>query len=116
MRRALAVLRSGGVIAIFPEGGISDDGRLREGQIGVASLLLQGGAPVVAAGIVGTYAALPKGRALPRPAKIEVHFTDVVRPDDLAADRPPRETRRELRDRVMAAIARGLPESMAPLR
>lgn len=116
MRRALAVLRSGGVIAIFPEGGISDDGRLKEGQIGVASLLLQGGAPVVAAGIVGTHAALPKGRALPRLAKIEVRFTDVVRPDDLAADRPPRETRRELRDRVMAAIARGLPESMAPLR
>ena len=78
--------------------------------------MLQGGALVVAVGIVGTYAALPKGRALPRPARIEVRFTDVVRPDELTADRPPREKRRELRDRVMAAIARGLPESMAPLR
>ena len=116
MRRALAVLRRGGVIAIFPEGRISDDGRVREGQIGVASLLLQGGALVVAAGIVGTYAALPKGRALPRPARIEVRFTDVVRPDELTADRPPREKQRELRDRIIAAIAHGLPESIAPLR
>ena len=116
MRRALAVLRRGGVIAIFPEGGISDDGRLKEGAIGVASLLLQGGAPVLAAGLVGTRGALQKGRALPRPVRLEVRFSDVVRPEDLAAGRPPRETRRELRDRVMAAIARGLPESMAPLR
>ena len=114
MRRALDVLRRGGVVGIFPEGGISDDGRLKEGQIGVASLLLQGGAPVLAAGLVGTRAALPKGSALPRPARLSVRFSDVVRPDELTSGRPPRELRRELRDRVMAAIARGLPEEMQP--
>jgi 1-acyl-sn-glycerol-3-phosphate acyltransferase len=114
MRRALAVLRSGGVVGIFPEGGISDDQRLQEGQIGVASLLLQGGAPVLTAGLVGTHQALPRGSALPRPARVEVNFSDFVRPDQLDAALAPRVARRELRDRVMAAIARGLPETMQP--
>ena len=114
MRRAFAVLKTGGVVGIFPEGGISDDQRLQEGQIGVASLLLQGGAPVLTAGLIGTHRALPRGSALPRPARLEVHFSDLVRPDELDAALAPRVARRELRDRVMAAIARGLPETMQP--
>jgi len=112
MRRAVAVLRGGGVVGIFPEGSISDDGRLHEGQLGVASLLLQGDAPVLTAGIVGTFEALPRHGGFPKPLPVEVRFSKLVSPADIAAHRTPREARRELRDQVMAAIAAVLPERM----
>jgi 1-acyl-sn-glycerol-3-phosphate acyltransferase len=112
MRRALAVLAAGGVVGIFPEGGIGGDGRLREGQIGVASLLLLGGAPVLTAGLVGTHEAMPRERKLPRPVRLEVRFSEVVRPEAVDAGRSHRDARRVLRDRVMASIERVLPERM----
>jgi 1-acyl-sn-glycerol-3-phosphate acyltransferase len=112
MRRAVSVLRSGGVVGIFPEGGLSDDGRLKEGQIGVASLLLKGDAPVLTAGIVGTYEALPRHGGFPKPVAVEVRFSKLITPAAIAAHRTPREARRELRDQVMAAIAAVLPARM----
>jgi 1-acyl-sn-glycerol-3-phosphate acyltransferase len=113
MRRALAALKRGEVVGIFPEGGITPDGRLQEGKIGVAALLRSGGAPVQTVALLGTRRALRKGAAYPRPSRVEAVFSDVVRPDQLD-DLAPREARRELRDRVMAGIARGLPEEMRP--
>ncbi len=112
MRRALAVLRRGGVVGIFPEGGISDDGQLHEGQIGVASLLLQGRAPVLTVAIVGTFEALPRHRRFPRPHAVEVRYSEIVQPSAIGAGLPPREARRLLRDRVMAGIAAALPPAM----
>ena len=112
MRRAVAHLRGGGVVGIFPEGGISDDGRLKDGQIGVASLLLQGDAPVLTAAIVGTFDALPRNGGFPKPVGVEVRFSELVSPAAIGAGHTPRDARRLLRDRVMAAIARVLPERM----
>lgn len=112
LRQAIAVLRGGGVVGIFPEGAISDHGCLAEGQLGVASLLLQGHAPVLTAAIVGTFESLPRGGGFPRPGPIEIRWSRLVLPDAIAADRAPREARRELRDQVMAGIAAVLPVGM----
>ncbi len=112
MRLALAALRRGRVVGIFPEGGISDDGRLREGQLGVASLLLQGGAPVLTAALVGTFDALPRGGGFPKPRAVEVRFSRVVTPAAAAPGVLPRDARRLLRDEVMTAIAEQLPARM----
>jgi len=114
MRAALAALRRGEVVGIFPEGGLSDDGRLKEGQIGVASLLLLGDAPVQTVAIVGTRKSFPRGAKFPRPARVEVIYSDVVRPDGVDGSLDARARRRVLRDRVMAAIAKALPEGMKP--
>ena len=65
LRRALAVLRSGGVLGVFPEG-TRGEGRLESVQHGIGYLALRAGCPVVPVVCVGTAEALPKGRRLPR--------------------------------------------------
>ena len=63
LRRALGRLAAGGVVGIFPEGPFSVRGRLEAGLPGVGLLALRSGAPVIPAGIRGTYAALVGRRA-----------------------------------------------------
>jgi 1-acyl-sn-glycerol-3-phosphate acyltransferase len=65
LRRALGVLRTGGVLGVFPEG-TRGEGRLESVQHGIGYLALRAGCPVVPVVCVGTAEALPKGRKLPR--------------------------------------------------
>jgi len=74
LRRALGVLRAGRVLGIFPEGGRSADGSLQGGKGGAALLVMKAGVPLLPAAIIGADRALPKGRALPRPARITVRY------------------------------------------
>ncbi|HEY3319139.1 MAG TPA: MFS transporter [Planctomycetota bacterium] len=65
-------LQRGACIGIFPEGHVSDDGRLQPAQGGALFLAQRSGAPVVPVAIKGNYQALPRGAWIPRPAKITV--------------------------------------------
>ena len=47
---------------------------LRDGQPGVGMLAVLSGAPVVPVYVSGSGAALPRGRALPRPGRVRVTF------------------------------------------
>src|SRR5256712_2724473 len=69
LRRALYMLQSGKVVGIFPEGPFSVRGRLEPGLPGVALLALRSGAPVVPAGIRGTYEALAGRRGYIPPGR-----------------------------------------------
>jgi 1-acyl-sn-glycerol-3-phosphate acyltransferase len=60
LRAARDVLQAGGVLGIFPEGHISDDGEMQPGQSGVAWLARRTGAPVYPVHIGGTREALRK--------------------------------------------------------
>jgi len=75
LRRALRALAADRVVGIFPEGPFSVRGRLERGLPGVALLALHSGAPVVPAGISGTYEALA-GRwgYIPRRTPLGVRF------------------------------------------
>ena len=75
LRRALERLADGRVVGIFPEGPFSVRGRLERGLPGVALLALRSGAPVVPAGIHGTYQAL-RGRRfyVPRRHPLTIRF------------------------------------------
>jgi 1-acyl-sn-glycerol-3-phosphate acyltransferase len=64
--KSLDVLRQGGVVAIFPEGGIWDAGRMRA-QTGVAWLSYRADAPVLPIGFGGTTGALGAALRLKRP-------------------------------------------------
>jgi 1-acyl-sn-glycerol-3-phosphate acyltransferase len=73
-KRARQVLSGGGIIGIFPEGRLSDDGELQSAAPGVALLQSLTGVPVVPAYLRGTFDALPRGARFLRRAKLEVRF------------------------------------------
>lgn len=66
MNQALDVLRQGGVIGIFPEGGLWAPGKMQP-QIGVALLSQRTGAPVVPIGFSGMKGSLKRALQLKRP-------------------------------------------------
>jgi 1-acyl-sn-glycerol-3-phosphate acyltransferase len=75
LRRALSGLSDARAVGIFPEGPFSVRGRLEPGLPGVGLLAMRSGAPVVPAGIRGTYAALVGRRAyVPRRHPLAVRF------------------------------------------
>jgi 1-acyl-sn-glycerol-3-phosphate acyltransferase len=65
LHAALAELRAGGVVGVFPEGS-RGTGALETVNDGLAYLALRSGAPVVPLAVTGTAAALPKGKVVPR--------------------------------------------------
>lgn len=69
-------------VLIYPEGTRSVTGELQPFKVGLGLLALELDVPIVPAYIRGTYAALPKGRSLPRPHPVEIVFGP---PIDMAA-------------------------------
>ena len=67
-------VRRGTAVFIFPEGGRSPDGRLREFKSGAFLLAIKAETPVVPVSIQGTYAALPMHSWHVRPALVDVHL------------------------------------------
>jgi len=67
---AIRVVKNGGAVLIFPEGSRSPDGQLQPAQPGIGMIAAKTGAPVVPVRITGSYEAFPRGRALPRRAKV----------------------------------------------
>lgn len=83
LRAARDVLAQGRIVGVFPEGGLSRDGRLMLGSPGAVSLAMQAGVPIVPAGIDGASAALPPGCGVPRRARVVVRFGEPLSPADL---------------------------------
>jgi 1-acyl-sn-glycerol-3-phosphate acyltransferase len=74
LRTAIDALKEGKVVALFPEGTRSPDGRLYRGKTGVARIALEAQAPVIPVAIVGTFALWPYDRKLPKPGPTEIRF------------------------------------------
>ncbi|GGN86961.1 1-acyl-sn-glycerol-3-phosphate acyltransferase [Actinoplanes lobatus] len=102
---AIPALREGELIAVYPEGTRSPDGRLYRGRTGVARLAVAAGVPIIPVGVLGTDKVQPIGRLVPKLERgvITVKFgkpiETVGRPDDRTA-------LRELTDQVMGEIQR----------
>jgi 1-acyl-sn-glycerol-3-phosphate acyltransferase len=102
IKDALKAIRAGKPVVIFPEGKISEDGRLNPGNPGVAALMARARVPVVPVAILGSYDVLPYRAKFPRIAKVVVRFGEPIAPDETAQDR---EGLRRFSERVMDAIA-----------
>ncbi|WP_369374036.1 lysophospholipid acyltransferase family protein [Streptomyces sp. cg36] len=100
----VAVLRSGGLLGIYPEGTRSHDGRLYKGKAGVAAMALRTGAPVVPCAMIGTFEAQERGRRLPRRVPVTMRFGAPLDFSRYAAvsDRPA--VLRAVTDEIMYAI------------
>lgn len=55
LKNHLEILRDGGNVVIFPEGGVSKTGELKAGKGGVIYLSVKSGAPIIPIGISGLY-------------------------------------------------------------
>ncbi|MFD6950422.1 glycerol acyltransferase [Nocardiopsis sp. TSRI0078] len=106
MDNSLAVLESGEVFGIFPEGTRSPDGRLYRGQTGLAWLALTTGAPVVPVALAGTERILPPGRKVPSLNRVGVRFGEAVDLSPWRGRAHMARPRREATDAIMDAIAK----------
>src|SRR3954451_12994886 len=101
---ALSVLAGGGAFGIYPEGTRSRDGRLSRGRPGVAQLALTSGAPIVPVGLIDPSRLQPVGSNRPRLVRVTVRFGEPIDVRGQYDGVPPGRARREITDRVMAAI------------
>lgn len=76
------LLADGWSVVVFPEGTRSPDGWTQRFRPGAAYLAVEHQVPVVPVALVGTFAAMPRGRSWPRPGRPQVHvrFGHPLRP------------------------------------
>jgi 1-acyl-sn-glycerol-3-phosphate acyltransferase len=100
---AIPVLRGGDLVAVYPEGTRSPDGRLYRGRTGVARLAIAAGVPVIPVGMIGTDRVQPIGSRVPRlgTGEVVVRFGEPLDFTDRPADRT---SLRRATDEVMAEI------------
>jgi len=105
LEEAVATVRAGALVGIFPEGRVGDGAELQPGHRGVARIALAAGAPVVPTGIWGTQRRWPRpGLHLRRPWRpgLAVVFGPPLPPE---GDPGAEADLDAFVDRVMAAIA-----------
>ena len=88
LKKAIATLKEGKVVGLFPEGTRSPDGRIREAKGGIGFLIAKGGVPVVPMHISGTFEAFPKGASKFMPSRIIARFGPPITPEELRAAMP----------------------------
>lgn len=106
LNTGLAVLERGEVLAIYPEGTRSPDGRLYRGRTGVARLVLESGALVVPTVMIDTEKAMPIGAKIPKIRRIGTVIgkpLDFRRFEGMSADRF---VLRSVTDEIMFEIQR----------
>jgi long-chain acyl-CoA synthetase len=80
------VLRKGKILCVFPEGGRSRDGSIKEFKKGVGIIARELNIPIVPAAINGTYQMMASGKSFPRPVKVTVSFGKPIYPGDMDYD------------------------------
>lgn len=68
LRQAAETAKVGQAICIFPEGQLSENGKLQELKAGSALVVKLAGTPVICCGLRRTNAIMPYGKFIPRPA------------------------------------------------
>jgi 1-acyl-sn-glycerol-3-phosphate acyltransferase len=101
---AIPVLKAGDMVAVYPEGTRSPDGRLYRGRTGAARLAVAAGVPIIPVGMIGTERVQPIGQPYPKLVgwgKVTAKFGKPIETTGRTNDRT---SLRALTDEVMAEI------------
>ena len=74
LNTGIAVLATGKLLGIYPEGTRSPDGRMYRGRTGIARMALEAGVPVIPVAMIDTEKAMPIGAKMPKVQRIGVVF------------------------------------------
>jgi 1-acyl-sn-glycerol-3-phosphate acyltransferase len=102
LRLALALLREGQALLVFPEGTRGDGERLGPAKAGVGMVAALSEAPVVPVYVHGSGRALPRGARYPRVTRISVTYGEPLRFPRVRG----KARYQEISDEIMAAIGR----------
>lgn len=80
IKETLRRLRSGGLIAVFPEGTRTSDGRVGTMRAGPVLIARKAQVPIVPTLILGAYESWPRRAPLPRPSPVLVAYGEPLRP------------------------------------
>jgi long-chain acyl-CoA synthetase len=103
MQLSAYVLRRDKILCVFPEGGRSRDGSIKEFKKGVGIIAKELNIPIIPVAITGTYEMLPPGKRFPRPVKIRITFGKPLYPEGKDYD----EIVKTLYQRVVELLAQG---------
>jgi long-chain acyl-CoA synthetase len=106
---AVTALREGRRLVWFPEGRMSPTGELGDFLPGVGRLLAETDAPAVPVRIGGSFAALPRGRRIPRLRRLSVIFGPPVSRAELAERGGGKDAETRIADALRACVD-ALPE------
>ncbi len=117
LRRAAAHLKRGHVVALFPEGRLSRDGRPGPAHRGVGFLARRTGALVVPAGIRGAFEVWPRGAGWFRHGSVRVLFGSPLAWSAQPGVEPKEQERafaRQVMGRITALVALPAPPPVPP--
>ena len=113
LERVASVIRRGALAGIFPEGRVSEDGRLQRGRRGAARIALAAGVPVIPVAVWGAHVRWPRrGLRLRRPWRPRMAVV-IGRPIPAVGDPLDAAAVAELTDQIMREIGRLLPIAQA---
>jgi 1-acyl-sn-glycerol-3-phosphate acyltransferase len=105
IRDSIRFLRQGELVIIFPEGGRSRDGNLKEFFQGFARIALREKIPIVPVTISGAHKVWPPGKLVPRPGRIRVTFHPPLHPRESAGrEEPAMQVVQTVRDRIASGF------------
>ncbi len=106
MKKALEILRKGGILIIFPEGTRSFDGELLEPKIGIGLLAYHSKAPVIPAYIKGANKILPRGSSFIRLKKCSIFYGQPVNLTEYYNSAKDKNIYKAISNRIMEEIRR----------
>lgn len=111
LRQALNVLKSGGVLGLFPEGTRNAAGTLQRAHTGATMLALRSGVPIVPVALMGTGRVFEKkGRFFPKRVPVRAVFGPAFRLPQ--REKEGKEDLTELTDFMMVRLAALLPPEL----
>ncbi|HXA27164.1 MAG TPA: lysophospholipid acyltransferase family protein [Candidatus Angelobacter sp.] len=110
LKQALAILRAGHVLMMYPEGTRSTDLQLHRPYAGAGFLARKSAAPIVPVAVWGSEGVLPKGASWPRrEAHVHLRFGDPFLLPERNPDGTPM-SHQQSADHMMSRVAAMLPE------